>query len=204
MKILRAGLNDIDVFDKDELGFGACCFFSEDKKFRYFFKIHGREAILIANTKQYLPQAMEEFLFYSGFVTTIKNESGDVLLSRTPNEPFLCEISKIQPSQFYVNETKLENCKKWINAPSDILIPVVIRDGVCISLDGHTRMRAALDLGYESVFVYLDEFDEYVFNFANEAIKRRITSVSDMEIVDDKDYELKWHRFCDDFFSEGT
>ena len=48
-------------------------------------------------------------------------------------------------------------------------IPIVIKEGNNISLDGHTRMRAALDLGFTSVYVYLDEFDETIFHFVDEA-----------------------------------
>jgi len=200
MKIIRAGLNDTDIFNKDELDFGGCCFFSEDKSCRYFFQIKEREAILFTNTKQYISQAIEEFLFYSGFVTSIKDEHGHALMIRTQSEPYLCEISKIQPSQFYINETKLENCKKWISRPDDIFIPIVTKDNLIVSLDGHTRMKAALDLGYDSVYVYLDEYDETVFHFVDEAIKRQIKTVADMELINDDEYKIKWDKFCDDLF----
>ena len=202
MKIIRADSSDTDIFSEYELGFGACCFFTEGKTHKYFFEIKGREATLFSNTKQYIPQAIEEFLFYSGFVVTIKDENGNILLTRTKPEPFLLEIEKIQPSQFYINQKKLESCKKWIKCPEDVYIPIVTGNGKAISLDGHTRMRAAMDLGYACVYVYPDEHDEYIFYFADEAIKRRINSVSDMELVSDEDYKIKWHKFCDDFFEE--
>jgi len=200
MNIIRAGLNDTDIFSKDELDFGGCCFFSEDKAYRYFFRIKGLEATLFANTKQYISQAVEEFLFYSGFITSIKDERGNTLMSRTPSEPYLYEISKIQPSQFYISEIKLNNCKKWITKADDIIVPIVIKNGTSISLDGHTRMRAALDLGFNSVYVYPDEFEETIFHFVSEAIKRQINTVSDMEIISNEEYEIKWNKFCDDLF----
>ena len=200
MEIIRAGLNDTNIFNENELSYGACCFFTEDRTCKYYFKINGREATLYANTDKYIPQAVEEFLFYSGFITLIKNEVGNKLFSRTQDEPYLCEIEKIQPSQFYINEKKLENVKKWIKSQEDIYIPIVIKNEQIISLDGHTRMRAALDLGYTSVYVYLDDFDDYIFRFANEALKRRISNVCDMELVTDEEYKIKWHKFCDNFF----
>ena len=200
MEIIRAGLNDTEIFSKDELDYGGCCFFSEDKLYKYFFRIKGREATLFANTKQYISQAIESFLFYSSFVTSIKDESGHTLITRTKCEPYLYEISKIQPSQFYISEKKLESCKKWITKLEDIFVPIVIKDGISISLDGHTRMRAALDLGYDSVYVYPDEYDETIFRFVDETIKRQISSVSDMELVSDEEYEIKWNKFCDDLF----
>ena len=201
MKIIRADFNDTDVFDKHELDFGACCFFTEDKNCKYFFEIKGHEATLFTNTNQHINQAIEEFLFYSSFVTTIKDKDGDVLLTQPSKKLYLLEISKIQPSQFYINEKKLESCKKWIKCPDDILIPIVLRDNKIISLDGHTRLRAALDLGYTSILVYPDEYDDSIFHFVDEAIRRQIHSVSDMELVSAAEYKQKWNNFCDDLFN---
>jgi L-rhamnose mutarotase len=200
MEIMRAELSDTDIFRKEELDYGGCCFFSEDKAFRYYFEIKGREATLFSNTTQYILQAIDEFLFYSGFITSIKDENGRTLITRTQKDSYLYKISKIQPSQFYINEKKLESCKKWITKSEDIFVPIVIKDGVSISLDGHTRMRAALDLGYDSVYVYLDEYDDTIFHFVNEAIQRQINNVYDMELVSDEDYELRWNKFCDELF----
>ena len=202
MKVIRADASNTDIFSEYELDFGACCFFTEDRTRKYFFEIKGRQATLFADTKQYIPQVLEEFLFYSGFVTTIKDKSGDILLARAETKSFLMEIQKIQPSQFYISEEKLKSCKKWIKCPEDVYIPIVFRDGQAISLDGHTRMRAAMDLGYTHVYTYLDEYDNYIFCFVDEAIKRQINSISDMEIVCDEDYKIKWHKYCDDFFKK--
>ena len=202
MKIIRAKADDTDIFSKYELGFGACCFFTEDRARKYFFEIKGREATLFANTGQYIPQAIEEFLYYSGFVTTIKDQNGNILLTKAGPKPFLLEIQKIQPSQFYISEEKLESCKKWLKSPENLYIPIVFRDGKAISLDGHTRMRTAMDLDYACVYVYPDEYDEYIFHFVDEAIRRRIYSVSDMKLVSGEEYKLKWHKYCDDFFEQ--
>jgi L-rhamnose mutarotase len=59
-------------------------------------------------------------------------------------------------------------------------------------------MKAALDLGYDSVYVYLDEYDEKIFHFVDEAIKRQIKAVADMELINDDEYKIKWDKFCDD------
>ena len=39
MKIIRAEINDTDIFNESELDFGACCFFTEDKRYKYFSKL---------------------------------------------------------------------------------------------------------------------------------------------------------------------
>ena len=201
MNITRADMNDTDIFDEHQLDFGACCFFTEDKTYKYFFEIKGHEVTLYTNSSQYIDQAIEEFLFYSSFITTIKDKDENVLLTRTAAKPYLLEISKIQPSQFFINEKKLESCKKWIKCPEDVLIPIVQKEDKTISLDGHTRMRAALDLGYASIYVYPDEYDDTIFLFVDEAVRRQIYRVSDMEIVDAKEYTQKWDKFCDNLFA---
>jgi len=200
MRITRAGLKDTDIFTKEELRYGACCFFTEDRTSKYFFEIRGQEAILFSNTEQYINQAIDEFLFYSGFITSVKDKDGRILMTKTQNKPYLHKLLEIQPSQFFINEDKLSNCKKWIKGIADIFIPIVIKDGKSISLDGHTRMRAALDLGYTSVYVYPDEYDETIFHFVDEAIRRNVNSVADMELVSGDEYEAKWNKFCDDLF----
>ena len=67
MKIIRAEIKDTDIFNESELDFGACCFFTEDKVFKYFFEIHGQEAILFTNTNQYISEAIEELIFQANF-----------------------------------------------------------------------------------------------------------------------------------------
>jgi hypothetical protein len=204
MKIKRAGVNDTDLFTDEQLKFGACCFYSEDRALKYVFEINGQEARLLTSTDQYVNLVIDEFLFYSGFVTTIKNKDGYVIAEKAQVRPYMYEISKIQPSQFYISKTKLENCKKWIKSPEDIFIPIIVEDGVHISLDGHTRMKAALDFGYPYVLVYPDKYDKSIFYFVDEAIKRNVTSIFDIDVVSDMEYALKWDKFCDDLFERIT
>jgi len=178
----------------------ACHFYSEDKSYEYHFKINGHEAILFTETDKYIKEAIDEFIFYSGFITTIKDSHGRILAERSPNKPYLHEITKIQPSQFYISEEKLAECKAWIKSPEDILIPIVIKDGKTIAQDGHTRLKAAVDLGFDKVYVYTEDFDDYIFDFVAEAIKRGLYTVHDMEILSKNDYDIKWNKFCDEFF----
>lgn len=201
MKILRAGFSDTDIFTEKELSFGGCCFFSEDKTYKYFFQINKRKATLFSDTNKYIDQVISEFLFYSGFVSEIKNKDGKILATNNKCNPYLHKILDIQPSQFYINEQKLKTCKNWITDIEDIMIPIAVRAGKVISLDGHTRLRAAMDLGYDMIYVYTCEFDEVVFCFADEAVKRKIFCVDDMEIVSSQIYKQKWDKYCDDFFT---
>jgi len=180
-------------------GFSACLYHTKDGAHQYRFEIKGQDATIFADTELYLDAVIGEFLFYSGFVTTIKNAVGEVILTRQ------CELQKrdivtIQPSQFYINAQKLADCKKWINGADDIFVPVWENGGKVVALDGHTRLRAALDLGYGQVYTYRDSCDEYKPNFVNEARARGIHSVADMKVLDDEEYRINWHGYCDAFF----
>jgi hypothetical protein len=200
MKIIRAGFNDTDIFSRDALNHGACCFFTEDRMNKFIFHIAGTEATLFADSTEYIETAINEFLFYSGFVTAVKDKSGHVIMNACCDKPYPMKISQIQPSQFYINEAKLISCKTWIKRTEDIFIPIVEKEGSRIALDGHTRMRAAIDLGFDSVYVYHDSYDENIFFFADEATQRNIHTVSDMEILSDENYKLKLDKYCEDFF----
>jgi len=201
MEIIRASINDTDIFTKDELNFGACCFYTEDRKNKYFFEIKGFNATIFSNTCGFIDDVIDEFMFYSGFITTVKDSNGNILREKLNRKPFLLDISIIQPSQFFINKSKLENCLTWIKNLCNIFIPITIRENEYISLDGHTRIKAALELGYTHVNVYFDECNVYIFNFVEEAKKRNIFSVSQMELLDNEEYELRWNRYCDDFFA---
>ena len=200
MEIIRANARDRDIFTEDELAFGGCCFCTEDRVHRFFFEINGREAVLHSGAA-FVDAAIDEFLFYSGFITTIRDGNGNVLRERKLSEPYLCGIMKIRPSQFYISEDKLAACKKWIKSREDVYIPVLIRNGETIAQDGHTRLRAALDSGFEAVYVYEEEYDPAIMHFVDEAGKRGIKSVADMEILSEEEYKLKWHKYCKDYFA---
>ena len=237
MKIVRADITDTHIFSEEKLAHGACCFYTEDKQNSYYFEINGQEAILHADENKYIDSAIEKFLFFSGFITCIKTPCGQVLQQRDSIKLEATEISKIQPSQFYINEVKLEKCKRWIKSEKDIFIPVAIIDGkvwqnnsksvspvaenalkhgdfrlgrepfltdfAIIAQDGHTRLRAAYDLGYTHVPAYQEGYDKYLLDFAQHAEQRKIFSVSDMEVVSNEEYKVKWHKFCDDFFERN-
>jgi len=194
-------------------------FQSEDGNLQYRFQINGQKARLFANTAERtakkgggvagfcaakatecIPEAIEEFLFYAGFITTITDETEAILHKRADPCPYLADLSEIQPSQFFINEKKLADCKKWIKSYKDIFIPIVSRAGRLIAQDGHTRMKAALELNFRQIYVYPEEHSSYIFAFADEAISRGITGIKDMPIITNEEYQEKWHKFCEAFF----
>jgi len=170
---------------------------------RFCFEIIGIEARLINSREApsgLLSKAIEEFLFYSGFISMIRDESGVVLLERGQVEVWQARIAEIQPTQFYINSLKLDRCLGWICGPQDIYVPVAMIDGRLTAVDGHTRLKAAQRLGYEFVNIYLDDDGDYIRDFADMAIGRGIRSVCDMKVIDDAEYRVLWNGFCDEYF----
>ncbi len=121
------------------------------------------------------------------------------------NEENTLSLKKLQPSQFYISEQKLQDVQKWLN-PSDLsnfeAIPVKMLDGTPVMTDGHTRAAAAVLAGLESVPLAWDRDDlswEMYRRCVEESRKRRICSPQDLirYIIPETDYHEKWDRWCD-------
>ena len=147
------------------------------------------------------PQLIEEFRFFAEHITVFYDENGAMLAQFPRVETFPVEISDIQPSQFYVDEEKLEAVRHFVRTERDIVVPLTQMDGRYVSLDGHTRMAAALEMGIETVQGFFTQADECLYDFAREAIRRGIRTPGDMEKLSHEEYCEKWHKSCDDFFA---
>ncbi len=112
------------------------------------------------------------------------------------------EVGQIQPSQFFVDEEKIAAIRSFIHDPQDIIIQVTPWQGRWLSLDGHTRLYYAVLNGWDTVRAVEAETDGAVLGFAREAQRRNIHSPKDMELVSHSEYEEKWNRFCDEYFSD--
>ena len=96
---------------------------------------------------------------------------------------------------------RLLTVSDFITSGNDIVIPVIKRDGRYISLDGHTRLYYAYTCGWDIVRAFEAEVNDYVLEFVEEAKKRGVSGVGNMELLSHSEYEIKWNKFCDDFFA---
>ncbi len=110
------------------------------------------------------------------------------------------QINDIQPSQFYIDQDKVKAVESFIHNPDDIIIQVMSWNDKYISLDGHTRLFLAVQRDYSTVKAVLSEDEEWVWPFVNEAIKRKIRTPKDMELLSHEQYEIQWNEYCDSFF----
>lgn len=122
------------------------------------------------------------------------------------------DLSRIQPSQFYISEEKLRAIETWFD-PTDLLnfdpIPIKMLDGEMVSTDGHTRCMAAMLHGMTSVpFVWeQDDLDWEMYRRCIAACKEKgIYSIIDLHdrIISASEYEIKWNQWCDAMQAEVT
>ena len=89
----------------------------------------------------------------------------------------------------------------FIHKPQDIIIQVFPDKERYISLDGHTRLYYAFLKGWDCVRAIVETSDAWIYKFVDEAQKRGIYTPKEMTLVSHDEYEIKWNRFCDDFFA---
>lgn len=161
-------------------------------------------ATIYGGAGEFVLPLIEDFRFYAEHICKFYDEGGGLLAEFPPVERFQLPIGEIQPSQFYVDEDKLKAVRSFIHRPEDIVIPVIRHEGRYVSLDGHTRLAAAVDAGFDSVRAFFTEGGDYILGFVEEAQKRGVRSPYDLKRVSHEEYEVVWNRFCDEFFERHS
>ena len=119
-------------------------------------------------------------------------------------DSFKLHPSKIQPSQLYISQSKLNRVLETIER-GDIQmfepIPIKEIDGELVSTDGHTRAIAWLLSGNEYVdVVWEDEdLDWEAYRICVQWCKDEgITKIPDLKqrVISHEDYEILWYERC--------
>jgi hypothetical protein len=126
------------------------------------------------------------------------------------SNPFFMEIDMIQPSQLYLNSQKIEEVKnKFESVSREQLeaVPIKRLNDEIIFTDGHTRAYVLWTHGYKKIKVVWEdeELDWQAYQICVDWCKEvGITSISDLNtrIIDDKSYQIKWIKRCQDMVSE--
>ncbi|MCR5254633.1 MAG: hypothetical protein K6D96_01755 [Acetatifactor sp.] len=160
-------------------------------------------AIVRGNNPSAYEELIEEFRYHAPQICKFLDDAGAVIKDYPVAAETWIELSNIQPSQFYVDEDKLEAIKSFINTEEDIVVQVIPWDDRFISLDGHTRLFLAYVLGFKQVKAVVVEQEEWVWQFVIEAQKRGIITPKDMTLLSHEDYEVKWNQFCDTIFADN-
>ncbi len=145
---------------------------------------------------------IEEFHFYAGHICEFYDVEGKRIAEYPPVDIFAVKLSSIQPSQFLVDTDKIQAVRTFIHKPEDVVIPVTVSGNRYISQDGHTRLAAAVGLGFDKVNAFINSENSWVLDFSVEAQKRGIHSPYDLKVVSHREYEIQWNQFCDKFFMQ--
>ena len=176
------------------------CFLVDGKPYEVEI-ISDYEAIIRGENQAVYTAVIGEFRFYAPHITRFYDRDGKIVMEY-PRLPLLtlC-LNQIQPSQFYVDEDKIAAISSFIHELQDIIIQVLPNEERFISLDGHTRLYYAFMKGWECVRAVVETADDWIYKFVDEAQKRGIYTPKEMTLVSHDEYEIKWIRFCDVFFT---
>lgn len=177
-----------------------------DGKYPCSFEIIGRDTARVDyHDYSHIAPIIDSFRFFAEHINIFCGKDGKIIASFDPVPIKTHSLEDIQPSQFYADEDKVNAVSQFIESGEDIVIPVMLdkSTGRYISLDGHTRMYYAYLQGYKSIKIFEAETNDFVLRFAEEAVKRGIYKVSDMVLLSHDEYDIKWNKFCDDFFAEN-
>lgn len=167
--------------------------------------LDGERAVVRGKESGIFPAVIERFRFFSGHISQFLDENGQVVRVFPGEKRFFVKLNDLQPSQFYVDEEKIQAVKSFVAAPEDVVIPVTEWNGRYISQDGHTRLAVAVEMGFDKVYAFIPEREEesrdWLFRFAQEARRRNVYQPCDLIKVSHDEYEVLWNQFCDSFLS---
>lgn len=201
MKIERINSYTDPRFDKDILlQHGA---FVLEESIPCSFAITGRTTARIDCPEDIdLTEAIEEYRFYTPHIVTFTDGRGRLIRQYPEPQIISLTIKEIQPSQFYASEEKIAAISTFIHSEEDIIVQIGVLDGKYVSLDGHTRLAYAVQKGMDHVYgCVTEDMGGYISGFVEEARKRGIYTPYDIQIISQKEYEIQWNQFCDDYFA---
>ena len=163
--------------------------------------ISNESAFVRGKNRKNFKKLIEYFRYYSPHILNFFDENDKKIISFEKKLVLTLEIDKIQPSQFYIDEDKLNALKSFIKNSKYIVIQVVKSDEGYICVDGHTRLFIAFLNNFKTVHAIETEFDDDTNYFVSQAKKRNIFTIKDLKLVSHSDYKKLWNDFCDSYFN---
>ena len=102
--------------------------------------ISSDSALVRGKNRENFKKLIEYFRYYSPYINNFFDKNNKKIFSFEKKRVLTLEVDKIQPSQFYSDEDKLNALKSFIKNSKDIVIQVVKSDEGYICVDGHTRL----------------------------------------------------------------
>lgn len=148
-----------------------------------------------------ITDVIDEFRHYSEHIVKFYDDHDNLLAQFPKPDIFNVQVSNIQPSQFYVDCDKVNAMEQIITQAEDIVIPLIKYNNRLASLDGHTRLYIACRRNYQQVCGFYSSAGNYITDFINEAIARKITSPNDLIPLSHDDYSVRWLGYCREYFN---
>lgn len=191
-----------DKFYKEKSRILGNCFNVTDNNniYHYEFIIDKNTATILTDEEKYLNDVIDNFRFYNLYITKFRTKNNSFYKSFDEIHTFKMPISVIQPSQFFINKTKLDNIDNYLDI-DDIYIPVAIINDEYVALDGHHRIYLAYLNNKKMVNVYLDNYDPSINDFIYFAKEQNIKTIKDLQILSNEEYIKLWDGFCDQYFN---
>ncbi len=164
--------------------------------------ISSTEAVIRGNNPDFYKALIEEFRFHAPHIVLFYDKTGKIVEEYPQPNLIEIELDSIQPSQFFVDEEKLEAVQTFIHKPEDIVIQVIPWKTRYISLDGHTRLYLAEQSGFNFVKAVICDTEDWVWRFVREAEQRNILCPRDMVLLPHERYVIEWNQYCEDIFGE--
>ncbi|MBF1294967.1 MAG: hypothetical protein HXM96_02540 [Parvimonas sp.] len=163
--------------------------------------ISSDSAFVKGKNRKNFKKLIEYFRYYSPHINNFFDENNKKIISFEKKPVLTLEVDKIQPSQFYIDEDKVNALENFIKNSKDIVIQVVKSDEGYICVDGHTRLFIAFLKNFKTVHAIETEFDDDTNYFVSKAKKRNIFTIKDLKLVSHSDYKKLWNDFCDSYFN---
>lgn len=179
------------------------CFLVDNKPYEVEI-ISETEAVVKGERADCFKDVIDEFRLYAPFISAFYDQKHHMVAQYSSVEKFLIPLNKIQPSQFYVDQDKLNALSRIMNDVDKIIVPVIPYGDRYISLDGHSRLYYAWMQGWMNVWEIIDNDDNsWVDFFVEEAQKRNIFEIRDMKVLPHEEYEEKWNGYCEKYFMDN-
>ena len=163
--------------------------------------ISSDSAFVKGKNRKNFKKLIEYFRYYSPHILNFFDENDKKIISFEKKSVLTLEVDKIQPSQFYIDEDKVNALKGFIKNSKDIVIQVVKSEDGYICVDGHTRLFIAFLKNFKTVHAIETEFDDDTNYFVSQAKKRNIFTIKDLKLVSHSDYKNLWIDFCNSYFN---
>ena len=168
----------------------------------YEIEIISSDSVFVkGKNRKNFKKLIEYFRYYSPHILNFFDENDKKIISFEKKPVLTLEVDKIQPSQFYIDENKVNALENFIKNSKDIVIQVVKSDEGYICVDGHTRLFIAFLKNFKTVHAIETEFDDDTNYFVSQSKKRNIFTIKDLKLVSHSDYKNLWIDFCDSYFN---